>query len=99
MAPDIALFTDADSCTLQIRDGLRPHLWQLFVALDELADFVEICAHGHDVFWSVPHSSTLHQDVYYVLAHHKCHKLANWMSDFRHTSAHQVIPIPTEVHC
>ena len=48
------------------------------VALDELADFVEICAHGHDVFWSVSHSSALYQDVYYVLAHHKCHKLANW---------------------
>lgn len=48
------------------------------VPLDELADFVEVCAHGHNVFWSVSHSSSLYQDVYYILAHHKCQRLVRW---------------------
>lgn len=48
------------------------------ISVDELGDFVEICAHGHNVFWSVSHSCALNQDVYYVLAHHKGKRLSNW---------------------
>ena len=46
--------------------------------MDELEDFVEICAHGHNVFWSASYSSAIYQDVYYVFAHPKCCKLATW---------------------
>lgn len=48
------------------------------IPLDELADFVEVCAHGHNVFVSASHSSSLYQDVYYILAHHKGKRLATW---------------------
>jgi len=51
------------------------------VPMDELEDFVEICAHGHNVFWSASYSSAIYQDVYYVFAHPKCCKLATWWGE------------------
>ncbi|OQW32622.1 MAG: hypothetical protein A4E19_04465 [Nitrospira sp. SG-bin1] len=67
---------------LEARYALASDLINI-IPLYELADFVEICAHGHNVFWSVSHSSSLYQDVYYILAHHKCHRLADWWSSLQ----------------
>ena len=53
------------------------------VPIDELKDFVEICAHGHNVFWSASYSDAIYQDVYYILAHPKCHKLATWWREIQ----------------
>jgi hypothetical protein len=69
----------ASAVLLAARYALTQDLINI-IAIDELADFVEVCAHGHNVFWSVAHSSALNQDVYYVLAHHKGKRLSNWWS-------------------
>jgi hypothetical protein len=53
------------------------------VPMDELEDFVEICAHGHSIFWSASYSDAIYQDVYYIFAHPKCHKLATWWREIQ----------------
>ena len=53
------------------------------VPMDELEDFVEICAHGHNIFWSASYSDAIYQDVYYIFAHPKCRKLATWWGEIQ----------------
>ncbi len=48
------------------------------VPLNEFADFVEVCAHGHGIFWSASYQAALTQDTYYTLAHHKGARVARW---------------------
>jgi hypothetical protein len=48
------------------------------VHVSEIGDFVEICAHGHNIFWSASYDTALTHDIYYPLAHKKCARLAGW---------------------
>jgi hypothetical protein len=51
------------------------------VPVSEIADLVEICAHGHSVFWSASHEDrVLTHDVYYPWAHWKNARLAKWLN-------------------
>jgi hypothetical protein len=65
------------------RDALYQHDFIRIIPLGEFADFVEICAHGHGIFWSTSHTDALTQDVYYTLAHPKGAKLAWWFHSFK----------------
>jgi len=62
----------------EVRYALYQHDRINVVPLDQLADVFEVCAHGHDVYWSVSYEGALTHDVYYTLAHHKCQRLAKW---------------------
>ncbi|MGH7307058.1 MAG: hypothetical protein ACREK6_00010 [Candidatus Rokuibacteriota bacterium] len=47
----------------------------------ELLDVVEVCAHGHSVFWSgLNPVRSLTPDIYYQWTHWKGRRLANWFS-------------------
>jgi hypothetical protein len=70
----------ASSNLIEARDALYQHDLIKIVPLGQFADFVEICAHGHGVFWSASYNHALTHDVYYTMAHHKCQKLASWWS-------------------
>jgi hypothetical protein len=48
------------------------------VPLDEFADILEICAHGHSIFLSASHPDTLPFDVFYQMTHWKNARLSNW---------------------
>ncbi len=67
----------SDPILLEARYPLAHDLINL-LPMNELEDFVEVCAHGHNVFWSASYSNAIYQDVYYIFAHPKCHKLATW---------------------
>jgi hypothetical protein len=46
----------------------------------ELADFVEVCAHGHSIFWSASGvTRRAHGDVYYMFANPENVRLTGWM--------------------
>lgn len=54
------------------------------VPLNEFADLIEVCAHGHSFFWSASnHNLPFNVDVFYVLAHWKNSRLANWFNNNR----------------
>ena len=72
----------ADPILLEARYPLAHDLINL-LPMNELEDFVEVCAHGHNVFWSASYSNAIYQDVYYILAHPKCHKLATWWGEIQ----------------
>ena len=51
------------------------------VPLSEFADLIEVCAHGHSIFWSASdHNFPFTCDVFYVLAHWKNSRLSNWFN-------------------
>jgi len=57
------------------------------VPLPEFADLVEICAHGHSVFWSASHTERyLTFDVFYPIVHWKNSRYTKWFD------AHQKTP-------
>lgn len=72
----------SDPTLLEARYPLAHDLINL-LPMSELEDFVEVCAHGHNVFWSASYSNAIYQDVYYILAHPKCHKLAMWWGEIQ----------------
>jgi hypothetical protein len=51
------------------------------VPLSELSNFVEICAHGHEVFWSASHDGPLIHDTYYPSAHPEGARFMKWFSN------------------
>lgn len=51
------------------------------IPLSECADWIEVCAHGHNVFWSATeYSRNLTVDVFYQWTHWKNSRLARWFS-------------------
>lgn len=65
---------------------LKTHRYQFYqhhririVPLPELADLVEIIAHGNSAFWSTTNPERRwNAGVYYVMAHWKCARLFRW---------------------
>lgn len=54
------------------------------VPLNDFADLIEVCAHGHSIFWSASdHNLPFNIDIFYVLAHWKNSRLANWFNKKR----------------
>jgi hypothetical protein len=51
------------------------------IPLSEFGGVVEMCAHGHDVFWSsTEYTRGLGQDLYYHALHPKCRRLVEWFN-------------------
>ena len=65
---------------------LKTHRYQFYqhhririIPLPELADLVEIIAHGYSAFWSTTNPERRwNSDVYYVMAHWKCARFFRW---------------------
>lgn len=72
------LVTGDDVLVAQRYDLLQHHRIRI-VPVDEFADVIEVCAHGHSIFWSaVDPGRRLISDVYYQLNHWKQKRLASW---------------------
>src|SRR5262245_27224512 len=67
--------------------------WQLYqhhririVPLGEFGDTVEVCAHGHGIFWSATDAvRLLNFDLYYNAVHRKCRRLTEWFGRIQTT--------------
>lgn len=72
------LVTADDVLVAQRYDLLQHHRIRV-VPVTEFADVIEVCAHGHSIFWSAANSERrLTSDVYYQLNHWKQKRLATW---------------------
>lgn len=72
------LVTDDDVLVAQRYDLLQHHRIRI-VPVADFADVIEICAHGHSIFWSVVDPERrLTVDVYYQKNHWKQKRLASW---------------------
>jgi hypothetical protein len=69
-------------------DILKTHRYQFYqhhrimiVPLPELADLVEIIAHGNSAFWSTTNPERRWEaEVYYMMAHWKCARFFRWFN-------------------
>ncbi len=65
----------------QARYVLRQHHRIRIVPLEESADVLEVCAHGHSIFWSATNADRrLDFDAFYILSHWKAKRLFEWFS-------------------
>jgi len=72
--------------------SIYQHEFVRIVPLDEFADLIEVCAHGHSIFWSASnHSLAFNADVFYTLAHRKNSRLANWFNNIQGRIANDVL--------
>lgn len=72
------LVTDDDVLVERRYDLLQHHRIRV-VPVVEFADVIEVCAHGHSIFWSAIDSGRrLTSDVYYQSNHWKQKRLAKW---------------------
>jgi len=66
---------------VEARYPLLQHHRLRVIPLGECADWIEVCAHGHDVFWSATeYSRNLTVDIFYQWTHWKNRRLARWFS-------------------
>ncbi len=71
---------------VKLRYLLRQHHRIRVIPPIEFADIVEICAHGHSLFWSSEESSRrLTFDTYYQMAHWKGKRMYNWFFRMKDT--------------
>jgi len=69
----------SDDVLLEQRYDLLQHHRIRIVPVAEFADAIEVCAHGHSIFWSSVNSERrLTVDVYYQMNHWKQKRLASW---------------------
>ena len=48
---------------------------------EEVSNLIEICAHGHSVFWSVSNQNrNLYMDIFYLMTHWKASRFFNWFT-------------------
>jgi len=72
------LVTGDDTLVAQRYNLLQHHRIRV-VPVAEFADVIEVCAHGHSIFWSaVDPERRLTVDVYYPMHHWKQKRLASW---------------------
>ncbi|MDO8479861.1 MAG: hypothetical protein Q7W02_27435 [Candidatus Rokubacteria bacterium] len=72
------LVTGDDVLVGQRYDLLQHHRIRI-VPVVEFTDVIEVCAHGHSIFWSAVDSERrLTVDVYYQINHWKQKRLASW---------------------
>jgi hypothetical protein len=68
-----------DDVLVEQRYELLQHHRIRIVPVAEFADVIEVCAHGHSIFWSTGDSERRHTvDVYYPMNHWKQKRLASW---------------------
>jgi hypothetical protein len=68
-----------DPVLVERRYDLLQHHRIRIVPVSESTDFLEVCAHGHSVFWSTDNPERcLAIDVYYQMNHWKQKRLASW---------------------
>jgi hypothetical protein len=66
---------------VEARYPLLQHHRLRVIPLEECANWIEVCAHGHDVFWSATeYSRNLTVDVFYPWTHWKNRRLARWFA-------------------
>jgi hypothetical protein len=69
----------ADEVFVERRYDLLQHHRIRIVPVAEFTDVIEVCAHGHSIFWAASNSERrLNSDVYYQLHHWKQKRLASW---------------------
>jgi hypothetical protein len=77
------IITDEPSLN-EARYKLLEHHQARIIPINECADWFEVCAHGHGVFWSTTERRrTFTVDLFYQWAHPKGRRLAKWFSDWR----------------
>lgn len=62
---------------IKARYSIYQHHRIHIVPLEDFGEFIELCAHGHGVFWSVSNRN-LTVDVFYQMIHWKNSRLAQW---------------------
>ena len=68
-----------DDVLVERRYDLLQHHRIRVVPVAEFADVIEVCAHGHSIFWSATDSERrLTSDVYYQMHRWKQRRLASW---------------------
>jgi hypothetical protein len=66
---------------IDARYPLYQHHRLRIIPLDELSDIVEVCAHGHSIFWSTFNQDrNLTVDLFYQLAHWKGTRYYKWFN-------------------
>lgn len=75
-----------EPCLLQFQYSISDLQGVRIVPLENLADFVEVFAHGHSVFWSVSHlDRTLTVDTFYSRSHWKASRYFQWFMKSQNT--------------
>lgn len=74
----------ATSPLIEARYSIYQHHRIRIIPLNELSDIIEICAHGHSIFWSASNPDrTLNVDSFYQLTHWKNSRLFKWLESIK----------------